>query len=498
MVPFSSASLTQSRSYLGKSTGRGALSLWTHNLKTLQFIPSYSPNSTLQLYPAGASANATSSATWTGPALRMGAGVQAFEAYLYAASLGLRVVGGTCPTVGLAGGYTQGGGHSTLSGIYGLGADNVLEWEVVTAAGEHVVARPGDEKTGDLYWALSGGGAGTYAVVLSATVRLHPDGPVTGAYMTFDDTTVAVPNGSNEITANDAFWDAVGAFQALLPPILATGTTLLYSITEHTFNMFSLTAPGHSVDDVAKLLAPVFKELDGRGVRYKFTSHTSPNFITHFATDFGPLPFGYFSSGQLTGSRLVPRSLLRPDTSNSAALATLIAAQRNTTRGDDFFLACQALDVGSMENKILLQPAAGNPRSPGIAPNAVLPAWRDAASHCIVVGPWDYNVTTPPLAPTQLGHPMRAKMDRLTDVISPQLEAATPGSGTYLNEANVKQHDWQKHFYGANFQRLRGIKDRWDPTAVFYAPTAVGSEDWEVDGSGRLCRVAAGGSVVSA
>ena len=46
--------------------------------------------------------------------MKMGAGVQGFEAYAAADKAGLAVVGGECPTVGLAGGYTQGGGHSAL------------------------------------------------------------------------------------------------------------------------------------------------------------------------------------------------------------------------------------------------------------------------------------------------------------------------------------------------------------------------------------------------
>jgi hypothetical protein len=80
-------------SYLGKSTGKGALSLWMHKLKDIEAV------------------NHTSEA-YTGPALKMGAGVQAFEAYAAAYSYGLQVLGGECITVGIAGGYTQGGGHS--------------------------------------------------------------------------------------------------------------------------------------------------------------------------------------------------------------------------------------------------------------------------------------------------------------------------------------------------------------------------------------------------
>lgn len=53
----------------------------------------------------------------------MGAGVQGFEAYEAAHAKELAVVGGECPTVGIAGGYTQGGGHSALASKFGLAAD---------------------------------------------------------------------------------------------------------------------------------------------------------------------------------------------------------------------------------------------------------------------------------------------------------------------------------------------------------------------------------------
>ena len=98
----------------------------------------------------------------------------------------MRVITGTCPTVGIAGGYTSGGGHGVFTSRYGMAADNVLEWEVVTAAGQHLVATPTDPSTRDLYWALSGGGAGTFAVVISMTTRVYPDGPMAGAGFGFN------------------------------------------------------------------------------------------------------------------------------------------------------------------------------------------------------------------------------------------------------------------------------------------------------------------------
>lgn len=60
--------------------------------------------------------------------------------------------------MGIAAGYTQGGGHSLLISGYGMAADQVLEWEVVTPMGEHLFATP--QQNIDLYWALSGGGDG--------------------------------------------------------------------------------------------------------------------------------------------------------------------------------------------------------------------------------------------------------------------------------------------------------------------------------------------------
>lgn len=93
---------------------------------------------------------------YTGKAIKMGAGVQGFEAYQAANASGLQVVGGECPTVGIAGGYTQGGGHSALASKHGLAADQTLEWELVTGTGEYLIANR--HQNTDLYWALSGGG----------------------------------------------------------------------------------------------------------------------------------------------------------------------------------------------------------------------------------------------------------------------------------------------------------------------------------------------------
>ena len=71
------------------------------------------------------------------------------------------------------------------------------------------------------------------------------------------------------------------------------------------------------------------------------------------------------------------------------------------------------------------------------------------------------------------------------------LEEMTPNGGAYINEADFQQPDFQSVFYGTNYARLRAIKRKYDPRDIFYAVTAVGSEDWYEDQSqgGRLCPV---------
>ncbi len=89
---------------------------------------------------------------------------------------GLAVTGGAISSTGIAG-YTLGGGLGWLMAKHGLGADNLLGVELVTADGE--ILNVTDESHPDLMWALRGGG-GNFGVAASLVYRLHPVGMVTG------------------------------------------------------------------------------------------------------------------------------------------------------------------------------------------------------------------------------------------------------------------------------------------------------------------------------
>lgn len=414
-------------SYFGRSTGAGALAIWTHHLNNISFIP-------------------WSDAYFSGTAMKMGAGVMGFQAAQAADAAGVVAVTGECPSVGLAG-FTMGGGHSTLSTSFGMGADQVLEYEVVTASGKLVKASPSENA--DLFWALSGGGPGTYGVVVSMTVRTHPGATIGGAGLQL----------SAAYTTQDKFNQAVAALYALLPGMTDLGADVLYLTTNQVLQINPVTVYNSTGDYVNQtVLAPFTAKLAELGIPFR-VKYTTLSYLNHYNAYLGPLPGGSFAVDSYQfGSRLIPRSVLL---NNNAGLQS--ALQNLTSQG--------VIVAGS---------SADYRAKGGAAANAVNPAWRDATIQLQLVTPWNASAAAWPA--------MLAAQQRITGEFVPQIEAVTPGSGAYVNEADFNTPDWKTAFFGANYDRLRGIKNKWDPNGVFYVLRGVGSDEWTVGPDGRMCR----------
>ncbi|KAI1135141.1 FAD binding domain-containing protein [Hypoxylon sp. FL0543] len=408
--------------YLSKSTGAGAIALWTHHIRDISIFDYESPY-------------------YRGKAMKVGAGVMNFEAQEAAHAQGLLVVGGFCPTVGVAGGYTQGGGHGTLASKYGLGADQVLEWEVVTADGLQLTASPA--VNADMYWALSGGGGGTYGAVLSMTVKTYPETKVAAAKLSF----------TSQGVSSETFYDVVQTILLDLPKTNDAGIGSLWILAEGFFMMQPIMAPDLTSDQLAALLQPSLDALDKSGITYDYAIRDFPTYFDAFEGMNPPYNITQF---HISG-RFVPRSLISSET----AIAPLMDSFR-------FILSNGGVMSGMSLNVS---------RTP-VAPNSVHPAWRTSAFVAVYGTPYhklDYEANIKGL-------------ELLTNVLGPSLEKITPGGGTYLNEGNIYESNFQEVFYGASYDRLKSIKERYDPNDLFYGPTAVGSEEWQVESDGRLCR----------
>ncbi|KAI0388916.1 FAD binding domain protein [Xylariaceae sp. FL0594] len=410
--------------YLGKSTGPHSLSIWTHHLKNTSYIQ-------------------YKSSYYKGPAIRLGAGIQVEEAYVAARAYSSLVVGGDCDTVGVTGGYLQGGGHSALSSLYGLGADHVLEWEVVDGTGRLLRATPQENQ--DLYWALSGGGGGTYGVVVSVVVKLHPDTRMTGVQLQFN----------LDPKRPDIFHKAVSQYHDLVPSITAAKGMGIASVSNTTFSLTPLTFPNASSSDVKRLMAPLMRDLDSNRVTYDVNITEYPHWLDYWRSLIKPNPTQLVQNAQY-GGWMIPRSVLE---SHPGALQSAI---RKITDAGCVFVGL-ALNVSRTEDAV---------------PNAVHPAWRDAALNVILSTGW----------------PEGAKLDAMDDLAKtmtrtcvPALSKLAPKSGAYLNEADPNQPNWKEAFYGANYDRLLAVKNKYDPQHLFYATTAVGSDYYTVDEAGRLC-----------
>jgi len=363
-------------------------------------------------------------------------------------------------TVGIAGGYIAGGGHSPMMSLVGMGADQVLSMEVVLPSGQFVTASATSNP--ELFWALRGGGGGTFGVVTSVVIQAYPRIPVT---------TMSLAFGMSETLDGDLF-AGLRSFFSHFPDFTEAGSFSYFFIVPnglggHLFLLVPLWGGNMTRPELEDLTAPWLAELEDLGIPVtpNFTEYTSM-----YSAFNGTWPGGE-AVGAITShaaSRLFPRD----NFADSAKLDATLAAIR------------YSVEEGGILIGYNIHPA---PNAGANQDNAVNPAWRDARAFFMTTNTWGNDATHQEIA------------DKLETVTTDWMEAwraVTPGGGTYMSEGDINEPNFQQAFYGSNYARLYALKQQLDPAGLFYAPTAVGSEHWYITGqipywptqNGRLCR----------
>ena len=105
-----------------------------------------------------------------GDVVRVGAGAQLIDVHSVLSARGLTLPTGSCPSVGVAG-LTLGGGVGLSARHLGLTCDRLRAVEIVTADGTARRVTAVDEP--DLFWALRGGGGGNFGIVTAFEFEPH-------------------------------------------------------------------------------------------------------------------------------------------------------------------------------------------------------------------------------------------------------------------------------------------------------------------------------------
>lgn len=424
--------------YFGRSNAANSLAIWTHNMKDMKYHKTFQPKSCKTQYQNVG---------------EVGAGVQAQEAWEFFEPLDMLVTVGAVSSVGIAGGFGQGGGHGPLGPTYGLMVDQAIEFEVVTADGE---VRTINECTDpDLFWAMRGGGGGTYAVLTSYKFQLHPSVPLN--VYSFQ-ANFPMPNGALDISQSKVHRDIVRA--------LAQNQTLF---AEHGIAGYNFLLPDHMVSlqflpskdtDAIKQITAQWHDFLSSYPGLNITDNTYHTFQKfsewHTFTETpaiarnGPVGIGLVESG-----RLIPKSLFTSPANIDELVNAVVTAMQfsYTNHGGG---SAQLYATGPSNR-------ADNSKT------GVNPAWRDSLWEVIMGGMW--TSSTDPDLRTQIQNTISA-------AIQP-FKALTPGGGCYLNEGDWMEDNWQQTFFGENYGKLLRVKEKWDPTGLFNCWKCVGWTGYE-------------------
>lgn len=199
-----------------------------------------------------------------------------------------------------------------------IGVDNVVQFTVVIANGSHLTANT--HQNADLFWALRGGGGGTYGIVTSVTYKTRPSVPLIASF--FATTINSSSTGPSPVlselftefvrvspTLSDAGW---GGYSMLAPGSAGTSLAL----------QFLFIAPNISLSQANDSLNPFFAFASSLAANSSFENGGALQITANLSipvdsfntweTQFFRDP-GQVGTNTELGSRLLPRTVIEKD-----------------------------------------------------------------------------------------------------------------------------------------------------------------------------------------
>ncbi|XP_055997201.1 uncharacterized protein LOC125647930 isoform X2 [Ostrea edulis] len=358
------------------------------------------------------------------------------------------IVGGSAQTVGM-GGYTLGGGHSPICRSYGMAIDNLLEVEMIMADGRivtathdfvHTIYNNGSSSNvtdTDFFWAVAGGGGGTFGVSTRLLFKLHtPPEKVIRLVMIYPMYTVWAEDVFAQVytKVTELFTDDLphewGGY------LIFDGKTDEYGSRGHV--TFVLNHLGSNTTASYRYLENLIEFLPTK--RY-FEIKEYPTFLEYEKEIIEPSQY-YFT---FVFNSLIPTSNLTTEFRDNVRWSVL---NRPTPNSETSYTA--TLIGGKM-------------REVGTGSTSVHPGFRSTLLS--MSGGVSFGLS---------GIPEILELYYKSVEINNKF--AKFGNGMYPNEAGQSTPDWQNNFWGSNYDRLYEIKLREDPDIFFTCDQCVGSE----------------------
>ena len=457
-------------SYQGTSNAPDSLLVWTRSMNKVNLHEAFI-------------AQGCESKQAAQPAVTIEAGAMWLQAYDAVTVKGGRYVqGGGCATVGVAG-LIQSGGFGSFSKHYGMAAAALLEAEIVTADGAVLIANACNHP--DLFWALKGGGGGSFGVVTKLTLR-----------------TRELPENFG-LVAWSVKAKSDAAFKALITKLVEVYNDKLFNphwgeqIRFKPENVVEITMLCHGLtQEQAKAPWQEFEEWVTQAKQdYEFESPLATmiiparalwdiNFLKQYAPGFigmddrpdAPENNIYWASNKSEAGQFLHgyRSAWLPD--------ALLEKQNQKTLANALFAASRHWSTTLHFNKGL----AG-------APPEEVAAAKDTAMNPDVLNAFALVIIAGEGEPAFTGidghepdvRNARHETRRINKAMA-ELKKVAPDSGSYVSESDYFEKDWQESFWGSNYKRLAAVKKQYDPEGLFFVHHGVGSEGWSEDGFTRL------------